>query len=132
MNNARILIVDDEPINLRLLERILQSQGYTNLVLVQDPREVLERYQEHKICLIMLDINMPYLDGYQVMEQLKALHDPLLPPIIVLTAKNDDEHLLRALDAGARDYVTKPFNANELLMRVRNLLDVQQAHRLVL
>ena len=131
MNNARILIVDDEPINLKLLERILQRHGYTNLVLMQDPREVLKRYHEQKTCLILLDINMPHLDGYQVMAQLKALNDPLTPPIIILTAQNENKYLLRALEAGARDYVTKPFNADELLMRVRNLLEVQQAHHLV-
>ncbi|NOR51378.1 MAG: response regulator [Gammaproteobacteria bacterium] len=131
INSECILIIDDEPTNLKLLEKILHSQNYTNLMLVQDSREVLECYQEHNTSLILLDINMPHLDGYQVMAQLKALNDPLLPPIIILTAQNNDEHLLRALAAGARDYVTKPFNANELLMRVRNLLDVQQAHRLV-
>jgi putative two-component system response regulator len=78
-----------------------------------------------------LDINMPHLDGYQVIEQLKGLNDPLLPPIIILTAQTGKDYLLRALAAGARDFVTKPFDRNELLMRVRNLLDAQLAHRLV-
>ena len=128
---ARILIVDDEPSNLKLLDKMLSSQGYTELVLVQDAREVLTRYQEARPDLILLDINMPQLDGYQVMAQLKALNDPLLPPIVVLTAQHGRDYLLRALAEGARDFVGKPFERVELLMRVKNLIDVHLAHRLL-
>jgi len=130
-NSESILIVDDEPANLKLLDRMLSGQGYRHLVLVEDPREVLDRYRETRPALILLDINMPHLDGYQVMEQLKALNDPLLPPIVILTAQHGKDYLLRALAAGARDFIGKPFDRNELLMRVRNLLDAQLAHRLV-
>jgi len=130
-NNECILIVDDEPANLKLLDRMLGGQGYQNLVLVEDPREVVDRYRTVRPDLILLDINMPHLDGYQVMEQLKALNDPLLPPIVILTAQHGKDYLLRALAAGARDFIGKPFDRNELLMRVRNLLDAQLAHRLV-
>ncbi|CAK0766989.1 putative two-component system response regulator [Gammaproteobacteria bacterium] len=129
--NERILIVDDEPINLKLLGNMLSSQGYQELVIVDDPREVVDLYLTARPDLILLDINMPYLDGYQVMEQLKKLNDPLLPPIVILTAHYNKEHLLRALAAGARDFVSKPFDRNELLMRVRNLLDAQRVHRLM-
>jgi len=128
---ARILVVDDEPANLKLLDKMLRSQGYEALVLIDDPREVLTHYQTARPDLILLDINMPHLDGYQVMEQLKALDDLLLPPIVILTAQHAQDFLLRALSAGARDYITKPFDRNELLMRVHNLLDAQLAHRLV-
>lgn len=130
-DNEHILIVDDEPVNLKLLDKMLSGQGYESLALVEDPREVIARYQAERPSLILLDINMPHLDGYQVMEQLKALKDPLLPPIVILTAQHGKDYLLRALAAGARDFVTKPFDRNELLMRVRNLLDAQMAHRLV-
>lgn len=126
-----LLIVDDEPANLLLLERMLSSQGYQQLELVADPRRVIERYQACRPDLVLLDINMPHLDGYEVIEQLKALGDPLLPPIIVLTAQHGREFQLRALAAGARDFVTKPFDLNELAMRVRNMLDAQLAHRLL-
>jgi putative two-component system response regulator len=129
--NDCIFIVDDEPTNLKLLDRMLHGQGYQNLVLLEDPREVLDRYRETRPALILLDINMPHLNGYQVMEQLKALNDPLLPPIVILTAQHGKEHLLRALAAGARDFIGKPFDRNELLMRVRNLLGAQLAHRLL-
>lgn len=128
---ARIFIVDDEAANLRLLDRMLRSQGYQALELIEDPRQVLANYQAARPDLILLDINMPHLNGYEVIEQLKALDDPLLPPIVILTAQHDKERLLRALTAGARDFIGKPFDRNELLMRVRNLLDAQLAHALL-
>lgn len=128
---ARILIVDDEPVNLKLLDKMLSAQGYSNLVLVQDSRQVLEAYQQQPTDLILLDINMPNLDGFAVLEQLKALDNPLLPPVVILTAQHGQDFLLRALNAGARDFITKPFDRNELLARVRNMLDAHLAHRLV-
>ncbi len=124
-----ILIVDDEPVNLKLLDKMLRMQGYTNLILVDDPRDVLDLYLEWHPDLILLDINMPHLDGFQVMEQLRGLNDPILPPIVVLTAQQGKDYLLRALASGARDFLTKPFDRTELLMRVRNLLDAHLAHR---
>jgi putative two-component system response regulator len=131
IDQPRIFVIDDEPANLKLLNKLLASQGYRHLVLIQDPREVLDRYREARPDLILLDVNMPHLDGYQVMEQLKALSDPLMPPIVILTAQHGHDHMLKALALGARDFVGKPFNRDELLMRVRNLLDAQLAHRLV-
>jgi putative two-component system response regulator len=131
LTQTRIFVVDDEPANLKLLDKMLAGQGYLPPVLIQDPREVLPRYQEQRPDLILLDINMPHLDGYQVMAQLQALGDPLLPPIVILTAQHGREHLLRALASGARDYLGKPFDRAELLMRVSNLLEAQLAHRLL-
>jgi len=125
LNRECILIVDDEPANLKLLDKMLRSQGYQSLVLVDDPRQVIDLYRITQPALILLDVNMPHLDGYQVMEQLKLLNDPLLPPIVILTAQHGKDYLLRALAAGARDFIGKPFDRNELLMRVRNLLDAR-------
>lgn len=129
--SPRILLVDDEPANLRLLVAILEREGYRDLVAIQDPVDVLRRYQEAPTDLVVLDLNMPRLDGFAVMAQLKSLGDPLLPPIMVLTAQRSREHVLRALAAGARDFVSKPFDRAELAMRVRNLLDAHLAHRLL-
>lgn len=131
LNHQCIFIIDDEPTNLRLLERMLGGQGYQDLVLFDDPRQVLAGYASQQPDLILLDINMPHLDGFELMAQLQALQDPLLPPIVILTAQHGKDFLLRALAAGARDFITKPFDRNELLMRVRNLLDAQLAHRLL-
>lgn len=126
-----ILIIDDEAANLKLLDKMLAAQGYLQRILVQDARASVERYQESRPDLILLDLNMPHMDGYAVIEALRALNDPLLPPIVVLTAQHGREFLLKALEAGARDYLTKPFDRSELLMRVRNLLEVQRAQRLL-
>lgn len=128
---GHILIIDDQPANLKLLSKMLISQGYDNMTLVNDSRKVLEHYHENHPDLILLDINMPHFDGYEIIEQLKALSDPLLPPIIILTAQHGKDYLLRALQAGARDFITKPFDRNELVMRVRNLLEAQLAHKLL-
>ncbi|MCK6412369.1 MAG: response regulator [Azonexus sp.] len=129
--NARILVVDDEPANLKLLDKMLRAQGYTQIVLIQSPLQVLEKYREAPPDLILLDINMPEMDGFQVMQQLHALQDPLAPPIVILTAQHGQAYLLRALAEGARDFITKPFDRVELLMRVRNLLEAQQGKRLL-
>ena len=127
---ARILFIDDEPANLKLLDRMLRHEGYTNLVPVQDPRLAVLTYKQEPVDLILLDINMPYLNGYEVMEQLFALQDPLLPPIIVLTAQSGRDFLMKALQSGARDFISKPFDRFELLARVRNMLDAQLALRM--
>jgi len=126
---ARILVVDDEPANLKLLSLILRTAGYARVELVADPREVLNRYHAERPDLILLDVNMPHLDGYGVMAQLKALDDPLLPPIVVLTAQSGEDHVVRAFDSGATDFLSKPFNRRELLARVRNILLAHLAHR---
>lgn len=96
IRHARILVVDDEPSNLRLADAMLQLEGYTDIVLLQDPRDVMQRYAEAPVDLILLDLNMPRLDGYAVLAQLQALQDPLLPPVLVLTAQSGQAHALRA------------------------------------
>lgn len=126
---ASILVVDDEAANVKLLEKILATVGYNNVVSTQDPVQALPLYQEHNSDLILLDIDMPKLDGYGVMEQLNTLTNKCPPPILILTAQHMQSYRQRALDSGARDYVTKPFDADELLSRVRNLLEVQMAHK---
>jgi putative two-component system response regulator len=131
LEKSLIFIVDDEPANTKLLDKMLSSQGYRQLTIIQDPRLVLDHYHKTRPDLILLDINMPHLDGYQVMAQLQALNDPLLPPIVILTAQHGRDSLLKALAGGARDFIGKPFDRAELLMRVRNLLEAQLAHHLL-
>ncbi|WP_440905449.1 HD-GYP domain-containing protein [Catenovulum sp. SX2] len=126
-----ILAVDDDPTNLKLIYKILRGAGYNNVDLISDPREVLASYQRQRPDLVLLDINMPHLDGYQVMEQLCALQDPLLPPIIILTAQHTLEFEIRALANGARDFISKPFDRSELLMRVRNLIEAHLGKKIL-
>lgn len=126
---ASILIVDDEESNVRLLEKIFVTKGYNNVVCTQDPEQVLPLYKEHNNDLVLLDLDMPKLDGYGVMEQLNEMTGSDLPTILVLTAQHMQSYRQRALDNGARDYITKPFHVDELMSRVRNLLEVQMAKK---
>jgi len=128
---ATIMIVDDEAANVKLLEKILAAKNYKNVISTQNPKEVAHLYQQHNCDLILLDLDMPELDGYGVMDQLNELTDNNPPPILVLTAQHTQSYRQRALDNGARDYVTKPFDASELLSRMRNLLDVQMSYKII-
>lgn len=123
IKSSRILVVDDEPVNLRLVEKILLTAGYRNIVLVNDSRHAVQAYRDQESDLVLLDLNMPGLDGFEVMSQLRQLDQALLPPILILTAQHAREFRIRALDLGARDYITKPFDQVELIARVRNLLE---------
>ena len=125
---AKVLIVDDQPPNVILLQRMLEAEGYCNICSTSDPTQAYPLHQEHNFDLILLDIRMPELDGFGVMEQLKQdSHNDYLP-ILVLTAQTDEETRLRALSNGARDFVTKPFHRQEVLNRIRNLLEVRLLH----
>ncbi len=125
------MVVDDNPTNLKLIAKILEAEGYHDILPIVDSRKVISQYQESRPELILLDINMPHRNGFDVLSDLKSLDDPLLPPIVMLTAYHDREPLIKSLTLGARDYITKPFDKNELLIRVRNLLDAQLAHHLL-
>ena len=126
IKSSKILVVDDEPVNLRLVEKILLNAGYQHVESVSDSRGAVDKYLQQESDLVLLDLNMPNLDGYEVMQQLQALNLEVLAPIMVLTAQQARDYRIRALDMGARDFLCKPFDQIELLARVRNLL---QAHR---
>jgi len=122
---ANILVVDDKEQNIRLIEAILGYEGYSNVQSTTEPREVKQLYLNNDFDLILLDIRMPHLDGFQVMEQLaQCLKDDYLP-ILVLTAQTDMETRQKALQSGAKDFITKPFDRIELLNRIANLLEVR-------
>jgi putative two-component system response regulator len=131
IKSAGLLIVDDEPVNVKLLEKVLSVSGYNNLHSTTDPRDVIAMCEAAPPDLILLDINMPYLDGYQVMAQLKQHWEDEAPPVLVLTAQADQASRIQALELGARDFVSKPFDRVELLARIRNLLEVNLFHRQV-
>ena len=126
---ARILIVDDEPANIRVLERMLSREGYNQLVSTADAREAVQLAERRSPDLILLDLLMPYLDGFAVMERLRPqLSAEGYLPILVLTSDISPETKQRALEAGARDFLTKPFERVELLLRIRNLLEARLLH----
>jgi diguanylate cyclase (GGDEF)-like protein len=124
--NAGILIVDDEEVNVLLLERMLRGAGYVSITSTKDPNEVCELHRKNRYGLILLDLLMPGMDGFQVMEGLKELESDSYLPVLVITAEPD--HKLRALKAGAKDFVSKPFDLAEVLMRVHNMLEVRLLH----
>lgn len=127
-NKARILIVDDQEQNVALLEQMLASRGFTNIASTVDSRKVLDMYLNDTPDLILLDLKMPYLDGFQVMQQLKEVEHQSYLPILVLTANSDPKTRLRALDAGAKDFVGKPFDMIEVMTRIHNMLEVRLMH----
>ncbi len=129
--NARILMVDDQPYNIALLRMILKEAGYTNLESTTDSREALPLYQAHVPDIVLLDLQMPHLDGFGVMAQLREIEGDIIP-VLVLTAETDPEVRYRALKSGARDFLNKPFDKIETLSRIRNLIEVNLQHKRIL
>jgi len=125
--NADILIVDDLATNVELLEQILLSAGYSEITSTQTPRSVCELHRENRYDLILLDLRMPGMDGFQVMESLKEIETDGYLPVLAVTA--EPALKLRALRSGAKDFVSKPFDIAEVLMRVRNLVEVSLLHK---
>jgi putative two-component system response regulator len=125
--NARILIVDDLEANVRLLEGILRVAGYAAVESTTDPAQVRELHRRNRYGLILLDLQMPGMDGFQVMDALTELEADGYLPVLVITAQPD--HKLRALKAGAKDFISKPFELPEVLARVRNMLEVRLLHK---
>jgi signal transduction histidine kinase len=128
MNAARILIVDDERSNVRLLEQLLEDAGYTNSRSVTDARQVVTIYAEYHPDLILLDLRMPYLDGVQILERLRPQLIEAYVPVLMLTADVTSEAKTRALEAGTTDFLTKPFDRVEVVLRIRNLLETRRLY----
>ena len=126
MRKASILIVDDQEANVSLLEQMLYDAGYVSIASTMDPREVCELHRKNRYDLILLDLQMPGMDGFQVMEGLKEIETDGYLPVLVITALPG--HKLRALKAGAKDFVSKPFDLGEVLIRVYNMLEVRLLH----
>ncbi|MBT7265651.1 MAG: response regulator, partial [Rhodospirillaceae bacterium] len=124
-HDAKILIVDDKIENVQLLEMMLTYAGYKNVTSTTDSRDVEQLHQDNNFDIILLDIRMPHLDGYQVMGKLSSQVKDDYLPVLVLTAQKDMETKLKALEAGAKDFVTKPFDKTEVLNRIANMLEVR-------
>jgi len=124
--NGRLLIVDDQQSSIRLLERMLRGAGYTFIASTLEPREVCELHGRNRYDLILLDLQMPGMDGFRVLEGLKKVEKDGYLSVLVMTAHPG--HKRRALEAGAKDFISKPFNAVEVLARVYNLLELRLLH----
>jgi PAS domain S-box-containing protein len=125
--NASVLIVDDQAANVSLLEQTLREAGYTRLASTMNPQEVCALHRQHGFDLILLDLQMPGMDGFQVMEGLKTNERDGYLPVLVITAQPG--HKLRALQAGARDFISKPFDLVEVRTRIRNMLEVRLLYK---
>ena len=125
--NASILVVDDQAANVQLLEQFLSNTGYTRVRSTMEPLEVAGLHAEHHYDLILLDLKMPGMDGFQVMQELKKNTSDDYLPVIVLTA--EPGHKLRALEAGAKDFISKPFDLVEVKTRIHNMLEVRLLYK---
>ena len=130
LKKSRILIVEDKEANIRFLTRLLNKEGYENIQSTQDSRNAEKVFIDFNPDLILLDLHMPHMDGFQVMEALR----PRIPkesflPILVITADREPEVKIRCLSVGAKDFISKPFRAEEVLVRIRNLLETRHLHR---
>ena len=121
IHDAKLLIVDDRPSDVLLLENILGAEGYGSVDSTLDPVAVCELHRKNHYDLILLDLNMPGMDGFEVMEELKQIEESEDLPVLVITTQPD--HWIRALGAGARDFVSKPYKIPELLGHVHLLLE---------
>jgi len=128
---SKILIVDDEPSNVLLLEQMMIQEGYDSLHGTCDSTQAIGLFAEVQPDLVLLDLNMPRTDGFQVMEQLKEADPESLVPILVLTALKDEKTKLRALRSGAKDFLSKPFDLTEASLRIKNLLEMRLLHQRV-
>lgn len=130
--NANLLIVDDNSSNIELLHDMLELTGYRNVKSTTDPREVIDLYASFQPDLILLDLMMPHMNGFEVMDKLKELVSPkTYLPILVLTADNSTEVRQKALSCGANDFLSKPFDLNEVSLRIKNLLETRYLYQLI-
>ena len=125
--NASILIVDDQEVNVSLLEQILREAGYACVASTMNPHEVCALHRKNRYDLILLDLQMPGMDGFQVMEGLKTNDTDGYLPVLVITAQPG--HKLRALQAGAKDFIAKPIELIEVKTRIHNMLEVRLLYK---
>ena len=126
-SKSKILVIDDEPANAELLEVILIESGYEHVKAITDSRLALELCRTFKPDLVLLDLMMPHLDGFSILEALGSEPPMCSLPVMVLTADENNETRLRALNAGANDFILKPFNLAEALLRIERLLTLRHS-----
>ena len=120
--NSSILIVDDEPANILLLRKILESNGYTNVMTTDAPRDTAELQNKNSYALVLLDINMPEINGYEVLQQLRGLDNFSGTKVVATSGDVSPKDIRKALEAGFVDYITKPMKMNDILNVVEKAL----------
>lgn len=128
LSGMNLFIVDDKPLNVSLLERMLRMEGFCNVTSTTDPRTVVATCAQHQPDLLLLDLHMPHMDGFQVMDELSQNKVMCNIPVLVLTAEQGSEARLRALKAGAKDFITKPLSRTEVITRIKNILEAQKLY----
>ena len=126
--NAKILAVDDQELSIRLLVGILEKAGYRNITQTTDPRLASKLYEKIMPDLIILDLNMPYMDGFQVMSQIRQLEGDNYLPLLMISGEENHEMRFLALESGAKDFLKKPYDRVEVLVRIRNIIEVRMLH----
>jgi len=127
-SRMKILVIDDEPFNVALLEAMLAESGYTRVKSVTDSRLAMETCVSFDPDLVLLDLMMPHVDGFAILESIRAAAAETFLPVVILTADANETTKLRALRAGATDFLLKPFDQLEVLLRMSNLLETRRLH----
>lgn len=126
IRSAKILIVDDQELTVRVLADMLRDAGYTHVTQTTDPFEVCELHRANRYKLILLDLQMPGMNGFQVMKELNAIESDGYTPVLAITA--EPSYKLHALKAGAKDFISKPFDVDEVLTRIHNMIEIRLLH----
>ncbi len=131
IKSASILVVDDEPFNVEILTELLEGHGFSSVTGISSPVKAVELYEKNNFDLILLDINMPELNGFQVLDEFAKNSREIHPPVIILSALKERETRLKALKLGARDFLDKPFDGEEVIYRISNLLEMHLSQKLL-
>jgi len=129
IKEADVMVIDDEKINLEIIEELLIDEGFSNINCFINPQKAVEHYRHTPPDLVLLDLNMPVMSGFEVSKQFQEISHTPPPPVLVLTALADKATRLKSLESGARDFLRKPFDDQEVIYRVRNLLEMHLAHK---
>ncbi|MCK5828988.1 MAG: response regulator [Methylococcales bacterium] len=129
IKKANIMVIDDEEINLEIIDELLNDEGFSSINCFSDPKEAIKHYRQFPPDLVLLDLNMPVMNGFEVAEQFQIINHSPPPPILIITALADRTTKLKSLDSGAKDILSKPFDDQEVTRRVRNLIEMHLAHK---
>ena len=128
--NATIMMVDDEPITMEVVQTFLEDTGYEHFLLIEDSRLALDKILEHRPDILLLDLVMPHVSGFEILTRIRQHPKISYLPVIILTSSSEAETKLQALDKGATDFLAKPVDPSELALRVRNTLAATLMQRL--